>query len=221
MKRQALDERLLRVSTEVSDGCHGDVGTDHGLLPLYLTRRGLCQKVIATEKSPTAFKVAKNALWGSGVELRLGDGLEPFEEGELHSVSLCGMGGGLVADILRAGPTKLPPRVVAQANRDSWRVRQWAFRSGYHLLREQLIPGRWVYEVLTFQQLPGADPAYTDIPMELGLYFGPHLLRAQNKDLATELRRRAEFLAPHPRSTELQRVRQALDFAFGGGSSTP
>lgn len=220
MKKPALEERLLRVSTEVSSGCHGDVGTDHGLLPLYLTRRGLCDKVIATEKSSSAYKAAKNALWGSGVDLRFGDGLEPFEEGELQSVSLCGMGGGLAAEILKLGIPKLPSRVVVQANRDSWRVRQWGVRCGYHLIREQLIPGRWMYEVLTFEQLPGVDPAYLDTPVELGLYFGPHLLREQNKDLEVELRRRAGFLAPHPRNAELRRVRHALDFAFADQSPT-
>ena len=65
----ALDERLMCVTTEVSSDCHADIGTDHALLPLYLLNNGLCSKVVATEKSPNALRVARQALWGRNAEV--------------------------------------------------------------------------------------------------------------------------------------------------------
>ena len=119
----SLDPRLLRVSTEIPYGIHADVGTDHALLPIYLLNHKICEKVIATEKSHSAYRVSKQALWGKQAESRLGDGLAPLFAGEATSLSLCGMGGNLICEILEAEPDKVPDVVVVQANRDSHKVR--------------------------------------------------------------------------------------------------
>lgn len=208
--KSGLDERLLMVSTEVPQGVHADVGTDHALLPLYLLNNKLCTKIIATEKSPSALRVAKQALWGREAEVRLGDGLEPLAVGEVGSVSLCGMGGSLIEEILRTEPLKVPPVVVTQANRDNHKLRGWALEVGYHLVREQMASGRWAYQILTFQAKEGLDPAYQDIPQDLALHFGPLLLKQRHPLLKVELERRRGLHKEHPRNEDLRRVKEAL-----------
>ena len=207
----SLEDRLLLAAGEVSAGCHGDVGTDHAQLPLYLLSHRLCEKVIATEKSESAYLVAKQALWGRrDAEVRLGDGLTPFGEGELQSVSLCGMGGSLVEEILLADPGKVPDIVITQANRDNFKIRRWARDAGFHLVKEQMAQGHWVYEILTFHRAKGEDPAYDGISEELALFYGPRLLKARHPLLISDLKRRLGYLPEHPRNEELRRVKEAL-----------
>lgn len=211
---RTLEDRLLKVSTEVSPECHADIGTDHGLLPLYLLSHGLCRRVIATEKSPSAYRIAKQALWGRSAEVRLGDGLEALRPGEAQSLSLCGLGGSLMAGLLARGAVSLPDRVVVQANRDTWKLRRWAWEGGYHLIREQLAEGHWLYEVLTFQRRSGPDPSYFGVPWELAVHFGPLLLRAKHPLLERELERRARYLDNRPLHADKERVNNALTFLY-------
>ena len=207
-----IDERLRMVSTEVVNGCHGDVGTDHAQLPLYLLNHKLVKKVVATEKSEGPMLVARQALWGREADVRLGDGLQPFQPGELQSLSLCGMGGSLIVEILEAHPGGIPDRAVVQANRDSWKVRKWALSTGFHLLKEQMAQGHWVYEILTFQRVPGEDPAYQQVPTELALHFGPRLLKQKHPLLLSELQRKLGYLKPHSRNQERNRIVDAMNF---------
>ena len=206
-----LDARLLAVASEIPSGCHADVGSDHAKLPLYLLEHKICHKVVVTEKSPSAFQVARQALWGREAEVRLGDGLEPLAAGEVDSVSLCGMGGALIAKILSKVPEKVPPVVVAQANRDSYKVRHWAAEFGFHAVKEQLIQGSRVFEVLSFRRRPGADPAYDGIPLELGLHFGPLLIQGRHPLLNQELERRLALYKEHPSNRDLLRIKQCLN----------
>jgi len=209
-----VEDRLLFVSTEVSPQSHADVGTDHAKLPLYLLNNKLCQRVIAVEKSPSAYHVAKQALWGREAEVRLGDGLRVLKANEVHSVSLCGMGGHLIQKILSQDPSKVPPIVIAQPNRDSHKVREWALRSGFHLVREQMATGFSVYEILTFHRACGPDKAYLDQPLELALHFGPRLLAERHPLLLAELKRKRKTLTDHPLHEEMRRVKLAINFLY-------
>ena len=209
----SLGSRLLKVTTEVVPGsCHADVGADHALLPLYLLTNKICPKVIATEKSPSACRVAKQALWGRDADVRLGDGLEPIAEGEIQSLSICGMGGATICEILEAEPRKVPDRVIVQANKDSQKIRQWANDNGFHLMREQMVEGRWAYEILTFQRESGTDPAYESVPRDLGFYFGPLILKERHPVLIGELLRRRAAHNSHPLNVDLKMVCSALEF---------
>ena len=151
-------------------------------------------------------------LWGRQAESRLGDGLGPLLVGEVTSLSLCGMGGNLICEILEAEPEKVPDVVVVQANRDSHKVRMWAQRAGFHLVREQMVSGRWAYQILTLHRCEGPDPAYANVDLELSYYFGPRLLKDRDPVLLGELARRLARHREHPENRDLQRVKAALRF---------
>lgn len=210
MTRPSLEDRLLKVCTEVSADCHADIGSDHALLPLYLLNNKISRRLLVTEKSPNAFRVARQALWGRQAEVFLGDGMEPLAGFEFGSVSLCGMGGSTICEILQARPELLPDTVISQANRDSHKVRRWAYRSGYHLVREQLAQGRYLYEILTFRKASGIDPAYQNIEPELAFHFGPHLLRQGAPLYVAELEQRFARQNSHPENRERVRLMKAL-----------
>ena len=93
-----LSIRLKTISNLV-DKCHTvvDVGTDHGYIPIYLTKESFCDKAIASDinRGPVE-KARKNvSLYNidEKVECRLGPGLTTVKKGEVQGAIIAGMGG--------------------------------------------------------------------------------------------------------------------------------
>lgn len=168
---EMLSPRLQAVSARISGPSHADIGCDHGLLPLALCAR--LPRVIAVEKHRGPFETALRALAGSTVDLRLGDGLEPLQPGEVESLSACGMGALNIRDLLERSRHKLPPQLVLQPQDNALPVRHWARSSGYHLVDENWVDG---HVVLDLRAGTGPDPAYDGLPEEAE-FFGPLLLK--------------------------------------------
>ncbi len=170
---QMLSPRLRAVAERVRGPRHADIGSDHGLLPLFLSSR--LERVIAVEKNAGPFERLRRALLGVAVEVRRGDGLEPLVLQEVDSLSICGMGALNIRDILERGLDKLPLQLVLQPMDNARPIRHWARHHGYHLVDEV-----WVdpYVVLEFRARLGADPAYGDLAEEVE-FFGPLLLANQ------------------------------------------
>lgn len=103
-----LTGRLKTVADKVSiDSSIADIGTDHGYIPIYLTKNKICKFSIATDvrKGPIE-KARKNiSIYNleDKIELRKGSGLRPIRKGEVDCAILAGMGGCLICDILEDG----------------------------------------------------------------------------------------------------------------------
>lgn len=165
-----LSARLQAVADRIVGPRHADIGSDHGLLPLYLSQR--LDRVIAVEKHAGPLQRCTLAVRDTSVEVRLGDGLDPLRVGEVDSLSIGGMGSLNIRDILQRGREKLPDQLVLQPMDNALPLRHWARRNEFHLRGEI-----WVnpYVVLEFRAAAGPDPAYADLPEEAE-FFGPHLL---------------------------------------------
>ncbi|MGE0488117.1 MAG: tRNA (adenine(22)-N(1))-methyltransferase TrmK [Vulcanimicrobiota bacterium] len=212
-----LDERLLRVAAAIHSRVHADIGTDHALLPRYLLASQRVERVIAVEKHPGPLARARRELAAWTAEVREGDGLEPLQAGEVDSLSLTGMGARLIASILAAHPDRVPELVVVQPNDGAHWLRSWGLASGYHLRHEELVQGRWLYEVLVLRRDTTPDPAYDGLDPEVAQRFGPHLLRRQDPLLAERLRRQqalfADLVTHDPAvAVKHERVSRALSY---------
>ena len=206
-----MDSRLLAVAELIRASVHADIGTDHGLLPIYLLESRRVERVVVVEKHEGPYDRASRALEGYPAKVLRGDGFEPLDELELDSASICGMGGHLITRILNRRPETLPDRLFIQANRNSELVRSWALENGFHIDCEKLIPGYWNYPILGLARAPGRDPAYEGIPLELGLLYGPLLLKQREPLLLAELKERRDYFASKQASKELSRIEQALE----------
>ena len=106
-----LDERLSLVF-DLYDPCTlaADIGADHGLLAAALLRAGRCSRMILTDISASALSHAREEMLRcrlmDRVSLRLGDGLAPLNEA-CSVISVTGMGGRTIRDILLAGRDRL------------------------------------------------------------------------------------------------------------------
>jgi tRNA (adenine22-N1)-methyltransferase len=198
-----LSKRLQTIADRVTAGARAaDIGSDHALLPVYLLQSGKCPSAIAGELNEGPLQAAKKQIAEAGltkaIAARKGNGLAVLEPGEADTVTIAGMGGSLMADILEAGRQagKLAGvrELVLQPNVGEEIVRKWLAVHGYVLQSETLLEedGK-LYEVL--HALSGSespegvtnaslyDPSFLAIALETEqkrewLYrMGPYLLR--------------------------------------------
>ncbi len=214
-----LDVRLS-LAYDLYDPCElaADIGTDHAHLPAALLQRGRCQHMILTDISESALRNARNEMIRfrllDRVSLRAGDGLAPLEE-PCGMISVTGMGGRTVRDILLSGQEKLRgASLVLSAHTDLPLIREAVYRIGYHLDREEpcLCAGRYY---LVMRARPGSRPV---TPREIRL--GGPLFDSASEQLIPYVKRRKEVLesslrgllcAEKPDPELIARVREDID----------
>ncbi|NVZ53712.1 tRNA (adenine(22)-N(1))-methyltransferase TrmK [Pseudomonas sp. B6002] len=231
MNELTLSQRLERVAANVPAGARlADIGSDHAYLPVALMRRGAITAAVAGEVAATPFHAAQRTVRDNGLEanvtVRLADGLAAIEPQDgITAISLCGMGGETIRDILDAGKAHLSgrERLILQPNGGEQPLRQWLMEHGYRILREELLrENRFYYEIIVAER---AEPVtYTGEE----LYFGPlqmqarspvflakwqHLLRQKQKTLASF--ERARQAVPDEKRQEVARQAQWIAALLG------
>lgn len=183
MTRVKLSKRLQLVADFVPRASVlADIGSDHGHLPLALVlekkiARAICGEVIIGPFKQTVDQVEKFGLQAK-VTVRLADGLLAIEPSdEVSAISICGMGGKLITEILEAGKARIPAgaTLILQANVAEEEVRAWLANNFFEISEEAIIKDHGkIYEVMV------ARPVAQKInltPKEL--LFGPHLMAAR------------------------------------------
>jgi tRNA (adenine22-N1)-methyltransferase len=104
---------LIRESDRVLD-----IGTDHARLPVYLTERGLCASVTATDISPGPLSRASRTIRAHRLENKIAllmlNGAEGLDPDDYDTVTVTGMGGDTILSILGACPWLYEKRLIAQ-----------------------------------------------------------------------------------------------------------
>ncbi|WP_244142467.1 tRNA (adenine(22)-N(1))-methyltransferase [Pseudomonas allokribbensis] len=183
MNEQTLSMRLERVAAQVPAGARlADIGSDHGYLPVALMRRGAIEAAVAGEMALTPFRSAERTVrendLGQLITVRLANGLMAIEPQDgITAISVCGMGGETIRDILEAGKARLSgrERLILQPNGGEQPLRQWLMDNDYRILCEELLrENRFDYEIIVAER--DGPVAYT--PEEL--YFGPFQMQARS-----------------------------------------
>lgn len=177
-----LDERLSLAARLYQPCALGaDIGTDHGLLPCHLLKKGVCQRMIFADVSQKALRHAEEQVERQGLtgqaRLVCADGLDALEE-PCGCVSIMGMGGETLAGILTRGAHRLQGAVlVLSAHTDLHLVRQAVKAIGYHFVREELCraAGRFY---LVWRAEPGPMPT-----AEEAIRFGSLLGKPMTEEL--------------------------------------
>lgn len=163
-----LSERLQYIADEIKKGeTMADIGCDHGFLPLYLMEKHKCPKVIMTDVSGGSLKKAetncKLVKPKGDYELRLGDGIDVLSDGEVDVVVMAGMGGLLIADMLKWNLQKSRSikRYILQPRNNPGRLRHFLACNGFSIVKEGLVrEGKFLCEILTVES--GLAPVFTE-----------------------------------------------------------
>lgn len=224
MPTPTLDARLEAALHLIRSEVHADIGSDHAHLPIRLVREGRVERCVVVELNPGPLalarrKVARARLEGR-IEVRAGNGFAPLRPGEVESASMTGMGAVTMVGILDRAGERLPPTLILQPNDSPRPLRVWARGNGYHLTAERLISGYWPYPVLRLNRAEGTDPAYTGLPLNAALRYGPHLLRQGSGLLREQVRADVARLTPlaapgRTAQVELEAARDALTVLEG------
>lgn len=150
-----LGARLKTVLRSVpKNAAVADIGTDHAFLPIELIKSGKATKVIACDVNEKPLQNAKRNIekYGiSNIELRLSDGLEKVTPDEVNTVTIAGMGGDLIADIIsRAEWLKDTDKtLVLQPMSSADSLRKYLYNNGFKIISETAVyDANRVYSVL-------------------------------------------------------------------------
>lgn len=154
-----IKNRLIRVADFVEGKRLADIGSDHAYLPIYLAKNNKISFAIAGEVVEGPYKssiqnVADNNL-EELIECRKGSGLEVVELADnIDVITICGMGGKLIADILEAGKKKLEnrPQLILQPNVAGNLVREKLQQLNYNIIAEDILEeDGHIYEIIVAQ----------------------------------------------------------------------
>lgn len=187
MNETKLSKRLNTVASLLPESCtFADIGSDHAYLPCYALLNGLAEKAVAGEISEGPYQSAlsqvKKLKLDSKISVRKGNGLEILKSGEVQCITIAGMGGSLIAQILENGIDKLTgsERLILQPNIHSHHVRTWLFKKHYEIIHETILEedGK-IYEVIAAEK-GDRDRPYQSIRFEAGILTGPLLAKEKN-----------------------------------------
>ncbi|SDY42567.1 tRNA (adenine(22)-N(1))-methyltransferase [Tindallia californiensis] len=174
-----LPDRLKAIANSIEPvSVVADIGTDHGLLPVYLLQRGIVSRAILSDVNQDpldkAKKTAENYGFTERIDFRLGDGLLVLAPTEAPVIVIAGMGGILINSLLQSASSvaKKAEYLILQPMQAVPEVRRFLLMNGYQILSDQMVKEKnHFYHILkvTYQELKPV----TISPLEslIGLYW--------------------------------------------------
>ncbi|MGM0217825.1 tRNA (adenine(22)-N(1))-methyltransferase [Enterococcus sp. AZ126] len=217
MNETQLSKRLARVGELVPEQSRlADIGSDHAYLPVALVLQKKLDFAIAGEVVKGPYEAAKKQVKKNGLTdqiiVRLADGLDAVEETDkITAITICGMGGVLIRDILDAGWNNQRlqgnERLVLQPNIGEKPLRDWLTVHGYTIVEEDILEeNNKIYEIIVASRIESRI-AYS----EKERLFGPILMKQQSpifrEKWQGELKQRETILAQLAKATGDQQGR--------------
>ena len=175
IKLPSLCRRLSVVSGFVRNGAViADIGTDHALLPIYLVKAGIARNAIAADiaEGPLASAASNIASYGLSDKITtvLSDGLEKIQPYAPTDITICGMGGETVIDILSKAPWVKDPslRLICQAQSFIPTLRKYLTDEGFYIVDEKICRDRGKFYVCIVSEYGRRETDYSEAELYLG-----------------------------------------------------
>ena len=170
-----ITPRLQMIIDLVGEKTIADIGTDHAYIPIKLASMGIIEKAIATDKNEGPLKIAEENVIKYGllkkIDLRLGEGLDPLDEGECELVIIAGMGGKLIGDIIEDNLCKSKSfKFLLQPMNAQAELRKRLINMGFKITKESLSCERFkVYNAFCCEKGVQCMPEekFLHVPLEL------------------------------------------------------
>ncbi|KIL46020.1 tRNA (adenine(22)-N(1))-methyltransferase [Jeotgalibacillus campisalis] len=183
MNSDQLSKRLAAVASFVPAGSVvADIGSDHAYLPCYLVRKKVAASAIAGEVVEGPYQSAIKQVAQDGlqhwIDVRKGSGLAVLKKDEVDVITIAGMGGPLISQILEDGKSLLPgvKRLILQPNISAISLRDWLTNNYWKLSAEDILEedGK-IYEILV------AEPTNNNIQLSYTeRLLGPFLMKGNS-----------------------------------------
>lgn len=141
-----LSPRLMTAASMINP-CRKtvDIGTDHAFLPAFLVLNSKAERVLACDIGIQPLENARKTVTeyslSDKIELRVSDGLKSVSPSEAQEISICGMGGTLMAQILSDAPwiKSEDIHLVLQPMTHCEDVRRFLCDNGFFIDREECV----------------------------------------------------------------------------------
>lgn len=176
-----LSKRLSVIASLVPENAViADIGCDHALLDIYLSKKKIIKKSFAIDITKGALNQADKNIKlynAKNIETRLSDGFEKIDiKDNVDTVIISGLGDAKIINILKEAEEKLNKvnNIIIQSNVGVSNIRVYLTCNGYYIDNEKLVKeNNIIYTIISFKK---GYKRYTKKEKE----FGPVLLR--NKD---------------------------------------
>jgi tRNA (adenine22-N1)-methyltransferase len=182
-----ISKRLGAVAALVTKNkCVADIGCDHAYTSIYLVENGIASKVIACDINKGPLQRAKENIarygYSSVIETRLSDGAKKIEPGEIDTLLVTGMGGGLVVKILSDSKEVVEAcsELILQPQSEIFLVRKYLHEIGYQIAEENMIIDEGKYYVMMRAIKADCQQRYSN---EVSYQYGAKLLENKNEIL--------------------------------------
>ncbi len=156
-----------------------DVGCDHAYFPIEAISRGYVTSAIASDNKQAPFENAlsnvQEASLSHQIEVKLLEGLDELTC-QQDLVSILGMGGNLIKEILEKADLKCVKRLILSPNSDAYVLRDYLAKNRFKIDSEMFIKDKGKY-----YQIIIASSGKMRLS-ELEKRFGPFILKEKNND---------------------------------------
>lgn len=219
-----LSKRLQAIADLIIKYKHGhilgDIGTDHAYLPCYLVSQHNFSKAYACDIAKGPIQASIETIQSYHLENKviplLGSGIQPLLDKKVDMISLCGMGGKLIVDILNEYPDYIKDqRLFIQANVGLEVLREYLPLHHFEILDEDIVKdAHHIYEIIVCQKTT-KTLSYN----ENDFYFGPCLRQNKNALFYQKWQRQLEIHqniltsleVTHPRFQEVTHMIEMIE----------
>ncbi len=162
-----LDKRLTACADLVYGRTVADIGTDHAYIPIALVESGRCGRAFASDIHHGPVERARRNVAEHGLSEKITvlcvPGLQSTEFADCDDIVIAGMGGEMIASILKEGRDRIRAnaRLILQPMTKPERLRAYLWEHGYRTTDERAVyEGERIYQVFAAEQT-GRNTPYT------------------------------------------------------------
>lgn len=153
-----------------------DIGTDHGLVPLWLAKANPQLCLFASDIVPAAIEILKDKIQNyPNIKTFVGFGLNPLQDQEIDLCIIAGMGVPKMLKILKLDSHK-QKHYIFQGVENPIDLRRWVQKKGYLIKKEAIIKEKTHY----YHTLFVSKTSGLNVNDENDCYFGPYLKKHQD-----------------------------------------
>ncbi|MDO5040795.1 MAG: class I SAM-dependent methyltransferase [Peptoniphilus sp.] len=141
-----ISERLKKIASYVDKGKKvADIGTDHGIVPIFLVSENISDRVIASDISKKSLQktvdMVREYELEDKIETRVGNGLKVLKPGEVDNIIIAGMGGVLIWNLIEEDMeiSKKAEKIILQPMQAPEYLREHLCKKGFEIIDESII----------------------------------------------------------------------------------
>lgn len=183
-----ITKRLERIANLVEEGKSViDIGTDHGLVPLYLAKKEISKDILATDISKKSLQKLEDKLDNDLkkiIKTKVCDGLDGIDIKKGQIAIVAGMGAVTIIEILSQNIEKVRKLdyIICEGNIGNEKLRKFLNENKFYIDKDFLIKdGRKHYDIIRFKNGLDRKLSLSEI------YFGKFIYKDFNPLLKKRL----------------------------------